>query len=98
MALEKQLSLDQFGGLIVNNAYIRISEIKFNLPDNDYVDVTVLYYANQELREQGITFDRKIISIPLTDFKDTYVTTDRIYQQAYTKLKTFPEFSGALDV
>lgn len=86
MALLTEYDVESFD-IKLDDAYVRIRDISFNFPQDKYVDANVVFYANEEKRKAGKSFETQIISIPMIEFAETKMTYDDIFNTAYTYLK-----------
>lgn len=105
MALIKQIELDN--GIILTDAYIKISSIDFynKVNDNSYVKIYVNIFKDQQARIDGkpevTKFTYKISDPKFTEYFSLSVLNElnkNIVSQSYTYLKTLNTFSGATDI
>lgn len=105
MALIKQIELDN--GIILEEAYIKVSTIKYynKANDNSYVKLDVNIFKNQQARIDGkpevTKFIYKISDPKFTEYFSISILNalnKNIMSQAYIYLKTLNTFSGSTDV
>ena len=98
MALSVDVTLNNYGGLVLNGAYIRIAWLGVNLPRDKYIDAYIDSYASAGLRAEGKPYDiHKIVSIPKEIFANTKCNDNDLLTCAYNYLKTLPEYEGAVN-
>ncbi len=105
MALQKQITLDN--GIILTNAYIKISSFYFfnKVGDNSYVNIEISIFKDQQARIDGkpevIRFNHKCADPKFTEYFSLAVLNDQdknMISQAYEYMKTMSIYSGASSI
>jgi len=105
MALIKQIELDN--GIILSDAYIKISNIEYNnkANDNNNVKIYVNIFKNQQARidmkPEVTKFIYNVNDPKFTTYFSLSVLNEinkNIVSQSYNYLKTLTTFSGATDI
>jgi len=105
MALQKSLTLEN--GVILNEAYIKISTFLFYNKTNEssYVEVRANVFKDQQARIDGkpevISFVHKCTNPNFNEYFSLTVLNDEnknMISQAYAWMKTMTAYSGSIDM
>ena len=105
MALIKQIELDN--GIVLSDAYIKISNIEYNnkVNDSSYVKIYVNIFKDQQARLDGkpevIKFIYNVGNPKFTNYFSLGILNEinkNIISQGYVYLTSLNTFSGATDI
>lgn len=96
MAIKSDVFVEELN-ITVPQMYVRITSMEIRFPLDEYVDVKVNRYPNEERRKEGRAAGSDLISIPLDHFKNAKFTKSSMYKKAYEYLKTLEDYEGAED-
>lgn len=91
MALQENIV---YKGMNIDNAYIKIVHLSGN---KGMMYFNVQYYASKGIADTDINNENALLISKMYSYTPDLSSNDNLWIQLYNHLKTFPEFSNAID-